>query len=169
MVISLVVIMLAVLAWVAMVPRVREISQPALDVTSVAIQARQESGWAILQPALPAAWKATSARFDQVADGVRTWHAGYLSPGGQYVSIDQTAAKGATQNWILGRTSNGQGQGSLTAAGRIWRKVSSPDVLQRSLVSKGSRAGELTTVLSGTASYSQLAQFAQTLKLVPAS
>ena len=169
MVISLVVILLAVLAWVAMVPRVRGISQPAIDVTSVAIQARQESGWAISQPALPATWKATSARFGQVADGVRTWHAGYLSPGGQYVSIDQTAAKDATQNWIWGRTSNGQGQGSLTAAGRTWQEVSSPDVLQRSLVSRGFGAGELATVLSGTASYSQLAQFAQTLKPVPAS
>jgi Protein of unknown function (DUF4245) len=168
MVISLVVILLAVLAWVAMVPRVRGISQPAIDVTSVAIQARQESGWAISQPSLSLAWKATNARFDQVAGGARTWHAGYLSPGGQYLSIDQTDVKGATQNWIWGRTSNGQAQGSLTAAGKTWQKVSSPDVLQRSLVSKGSGAGAITTVLSGTATYSQLAQFAQTLKPVPA-
>lgn len=169
MVISMVVIMVAVLAWVAMVPRVREISQPALDVTSVAIQARQESGWAISQPQLPAGWTATSVRFEPDADGVRTWHAGYLSAQGQYVAIDQTQASGATESWISGRTSDGQAQGTLLAAGRTWQEVSSPDITQRSLVSKGSAAGELTTVLSGTAPYAQLVQFAQTLRLVPAS
>ena len=72
MVISMVVIMAAVLAWVAMVPRVREISQPAVDVTSVARQVRQETGWAISWPRLPAGWKATNVRFDSAADGVST-------------------------------------------------------------------------------------------------
>ena len=107
MVISMVVIMAAVLAWVAMVPRVHEVSQPAVNVTSVAMQVRQETGWAISQPQLPAGWKATNARFDSAADGVRTWHAGYLSPDGHYVSIDQTEQAGATDNWISARTSNG--------------------------------------------------------------
>src|SRR5450631_481166 len=120
MVISMLVIMVAVLAWVAMVPRVRGISQPAVDVTSVAVQVRQETGWAISQPALPVGWKATNVRFDPTAEGVRTWHAGYLSPDGQYVSIDQTQASGATQNWISGRTSHGRAEGTLWAAGRTW-------------------------------------------------
>lgn len=168
MVISMVVIMGAVLAWVAMVPRVREISQPAVDVTSVAQQVRGETGWAISQPALAAGWKATNARFETAPDGVRTWHAGYLSPDGQYISIDQTLVTGATEDWISARTSNGQAQGAMSAAGTTWRKLSSPDIVQRSLVSKGFRAGDLTTVLSGTASYSQLAHFAETLKPVPA-
>jgi Tfp pilus assembly protein PilV len=169
MVISMVFIMAAVLAWVAMVPRVREINQPAVDVTSVATQVRQDTGWAISQPQLPAAWKATNARFDSAADGVRTWHAGYLSPDGHYVSIDQTEVTGATEDWTSERTSNGQADGTLSAAGRTWHKLSSRDILQRSLVSKGSAAHDLTTVLSGTAPYAQLAQFADTLKPVPAS
>src|SRR5664280_233375 len=169
MVISMVFIMAAVLAWVAMVPRVREINQPAVDVTSVAMQVRQETGRAISQPQLPAAWKATNARFDSAADGVRTWHAGYLSPDGHYVSIDQTEVTGATEDWTSERTSNGQADGTLSAAGRTWHELSSRDILQRSLVSKGSAAHDLTTVLSGTAPYAQLAQFADTLKPVPAS
>ena len=169
MVISMLVIMVAVLAWVAMVPRVRGISQPAVDVTSVAMVVRQETGWAISQPAPPAGWKATNVRFDPVADGVRTWHAGYLSPDGQYVAIDQTQASSATASWISDRTSNGGSKGTLFAAGRTWQKLSSPDVVQRSLVSKGSGAGGLTTVLSGTATYAQLGQFAKMLKPVPAN
>jgi Protein of unknown function (DUF4245) len=184
MVISMIVIMVAVLAWVAMVPRVREVSQPAVDVTSVASQVRQETGWAISQPRLPAGWKATSVRFTSSAGGVRTWHAGYLSPDGHYVSIDQTPAAGATGTWVSAQTSNGQGEGTLSAAGTTWLKLSSRDTVQRSLLSKGSAskgseskgseskgsvAGELTTVLSGTAPFAQLAQFAETLKAVPAS
>lgn len=174
MVISMIVIMVAVLAWVAMVPRVREVSQPAVDVTSVATHVRQETGWAISQPQLPAGWKATNVRFTSSADGVRTWHAGYLSPDGHYVSIDQTATAGATGTWVSAQTSNGQGEGTLSAAGTTWLKLSSRDTVQRSLLSKGSAskgsdAGDLTTVLSGTAPFAQLAQFAETLKAVPAS
>jgi hypothetical protein len=168
MVISLVFITAAVLAWVAMVPRVREISQPAVDVTSVAMQVRQETGWAISQPQLPAGWKATNARLDLGTDGVQTWHAGYLSPDGQYLSIDQTEASGATDSWTSARTSRGQAEGTLSVAGRTWHKLSSPDILQRSLVLKGSSVHDLTTVLSGTAPYAQLARFAQTLRPVPA-
>jgi len=174
MVISMAVILAAVLAWVAMVPRFREVSQPAVDVTSVARQVRQETSWAISQPKLPAGWKATNVRFAADADGAKTWHAGYLSPDGNYVSIDQTVVTGATDNWLSARTSNGQTEGSLAAAGKTWQKLSSRDTVQRSLVSKGSEsratgAGGLVTVLSGTAPYAQLAQFAEALEPVPAS
>jgi len=168
MVISMVVILAAVLAWVAMVPRVREVSQPAVDVTSVATQVRRETGWAISQPALPAGWKATNARFTPAAGGVGTWHAGYLSPDGQYISIDQTLVTGASQSWVSAVTSGGRADGTLAAAGTTWRKLSSPDTVQRSLLSTASGVRPLTTVLSGTAPYVQLAEFAEALKPVPA-
>ncbi|MEP7192832.1 MAG: DUF4245 domain-containing protein [Actinomycetota bacterium] len=167
LVISLAVLMVAVVAWLAIVPRVSEISRPAVDVASVARQVRNETGWAISEPRLPAGWKATNARFDSAGDGIRTWHAGYLSPDGQYFAIDQTEVTGASDSWVAGRTSHGQADGTVSTAGRMWQKLSSRDIVQRSLVSKGSGAGELTTVLSGTAPYAQLAQFAQTLKPVP--
>jgi hypothetical protein len=56
----------------------------------------------------------------------------------------------------------------MTAGGATWEKLSSRDTVQRSLVSRGSGT-ELSTVLSGTAPYAQLAQFAESLQLVPAS
>jgi len=167
MVISMLVILAAVLAWVAMVPRVREISQPAVDVFSVARQVRQETSWAISAPRLPAGWKATNVRFTAAGDGLRTWHAGYLSPEGNYVSLDQTLS--ATDRWVTAQTSGGQAEGTMSAAGRTWQKLSSRDIVQRSLVSRGSGASDLSTVLSGTAPYSQLAQFAGALEPVPAS
>ena len=70
---------------------------------------------------------------------------------------------------MAAQTSNGRGEGDLSAGGVTWQKLSSGDTLQRSLVSRGSGAVELSTVLSGTAEYAQLAQFAETLKPVPAS
>jgi hypothetical protein len=167
MIISMVVILAAVLAWVAMVPRVREVSQPAVDVTSAAVQVRRETGWVISQPRLPAGWKATSVRLSAV-DGERTWHAGYLSPDGNYVSMDQTPVTGASQGWVSAVTSNGQGEGTLSAAGTTWRMLSSRGTVQRSLLSEGSGARALTTVLSGTAPYAQLAEFAGRLEAVPA-
>jgi hypothetical protein len=189
LVISMVLILAGVAAWVAMVPRVREISQPAVDVTSVAVQVRRESGWAISQPRLPSGWKATNVRFTQTAGGARTWHAGYLSRDGQYLSIDQTGSAGATGDWISAMTAHGGAEGTVSAAGATWLRLSSPDIVQRSLLLKGSPlngsaskgsvpqasvsqgldAVGLTTVLSGTASYAQLAKFAEALESVPAS
>ena len=172
MVISMVVILAAVLVWVAMVPRVREVRQPALDVTSVARQVRQETAWAISQPQLPPGWRATNVRFGAAGDGVRTWHAGYLSPEGNYVSLDQAPATAATDSWVSTLTSNGQAEGMIAAAGRTWQKLSSRDIVQRSLVSRGTGADAataLTTVVSGTAPYGQLAQFAEALEPVPAT
>ena len=169
MVISMVVVLASVLAWVAMLPRVREVNQPAVDVTSVVRQVRLETSWAISQPQLPAGWKATNVRFVAAGDGPRSWHAGYLSPDGNYVSIDQTDATGATDDWLSARTSDGQADGTLAAAGTTWHKLTSRATVQRSLVSRGSGARGLTTVLSGTAPYAQLAQFAEALEPVPAS
>ena len=180
MVISMVVILAALLVWWAMVPRELGQGQPAVDVTSVARQVRQETSWPISQPQLPAGWKATNVRFTTAGDGLRTWHAGYLSPEGMcpedkgpeakcYVSIDQTSVASATDRWVSTQTSNGQADGTLSAAGTVWQKLSSRDIVQRSLVSRDSDASGLITVLSGTAPYTQLAQFAESLEPVPAS
>ncbi len=181
-VISMFLILAAVLAWIALVPRVNAISQPAVDVRSVATQVRQETSWGISMPQLPAGWKATSVRFTPAGDGLRTWHVGYLSPEGNYVSMDQT--QGATAGWVSAQTSDGKSEGTVFAAGRIWQKLSARATIQRSLVSQdsgsqgsgsqgsgtqGSGSVGLTTVLSGTAPYAQLAQFAATLRPVPAS
>jgi len=130
-------------------------------------QVRHETLWPISQPQLPAGWKATNVRFAAAGDGLRTWHAGYLSPEGNYVSIDQTQQ--ATDTWISAQTSRGRAEGTLSAGGTTWQKLSSGETVQRSLVSRGSGSNGLATVLSGTAPYAQLAQFAEALQPVPAS
>ncbi|HET8983135.1 MAG TPA: DUF4245 family protein, partial [Pedococcus sp.] len=81
---------------IALVPRVNTISQPPVDVAAASVEVAKESGWAISRPVgLPDGWKATSVRNVRSTDGLMTWHAGYQSPTGNYVALEQT--KGATR------------------------------------------------------------------------
>ena len=96
---SLLVIGVLVAALVAVVPRVNQVSQPPVDVASASVEIARQSGWPISRPeGLPEGWKATSVRYVRSTDGLMTWHAGYQSPTGNYVALEQT--KGATKGWI---------------------------------------------------------------------
>ena len=166
MVISLAVISGFVLVWLAMVPRVSSVNQPPVDVTSVARQVREETGWTISQPQLPQGWRATSVRYVRSTDALMTWHAGYLSPDQQYVALEQT--RGATPLWVEAQTNRGRVVGTVTVAGRSWQQIDRQDKVQRSLVDRGAGAGDLTTIVTGTATFEVLAEFAAALKPVPA-
>lgn len=161
--------MLVVLGLVAvlifLVPRQNEVTQPPVDVTPVAQQVVQETGWPILAPVgLPEGWRATSVRYVRSTDGLMTWHVGYQSPQGDYVAVEQT--KGATSLWIAAQTNRGRPDGTLDAAGRTWMKINRLDKVQRSLVSRGAGKQDLTTIVTGTAPYERLATFAESLRPV---
>jgi hypothetical protein len=165
MVLSLLVVLAFVAIWIAMVPRPNAITQPPVDVASVAQQVRAETKWPIVQPrGLPDGWRATSVRFVRSTDGLMTWHAGYQSPDGNYVALEQT--QGATRTWIAAETNRGREEGPLEAGGLVWTKVNRQDKVQFSLVHRGSSPKELTTIVTGTAPYAELAAFAGNLKPV---
>ena len=165
MIISMLVVMAFVVVWVAMVPRPNAISQPPVDVTSVAQQVRAQTHWPILQPqGLPDGWKATSVRFVRSTGDFMTWHAGYQSPKGDYVAIEQT--QGATSEWVEAQTNRGREEGTLQVAGSTWTKVDRKDKVQFSLVRRGSGPKDLTTIVTGTGPYDELAAFAATLRPV---
>lgn len=165
MVISMLVVLAFVVVWIAMVPRPNAITQPPVDVTSVAQQVRAETHWPILQPrGLPAGWRATSVRFVRSTDGLMTWHAGYQSPDGNYVAVEQT--RGATQTWVEAQTNRGRAEGTVEAGGTTWTRIDRKDKVQFSLVSRGRSAQDLTTIVTGTAPYAELAAFAEKLQPV---
>ena len=165
MIISMLVVMGFVVVWVAMVPRPNAESQPPIDVTSVAQQVRAQTHWPILQPqGLPEGWKATSARFVSATGGLMTWHAGYQSPTGDYIALEQT--QGATSEWVGAQTNRGHDEGTLQVAGVSWTKVDRKDKVQFSLVHRGSGPKDLTTIVTGTGTYDELAAFAATLRPV---
>ena len=165
---SLVVIGVIVAALIAIVPRVNTVSQPPVDVTGASVEIAKESGWPIERPeGLPEGWKATSVRFVRSTDGLMTWHAGYQSPTGNYVALEQT--KGATTLWIAAQTNRATIHGELTAGGRTWTTYVRGSKVQNSLVSKAPTPGQLTTIVTGTGTFEELTTFANALRPVPKS
>lgn len=153
---------------VLLVPRQNAVVQPPVDVMSLAHQVAGQTRWPVLAAqGLPDGWRATSARYERSTDGLMTWHAGYISPAQQYVAVEQTQA--ASDLWVQAETNRGKAEGPLVAAGRTWQKVDRLDKVQFSLVDRRPGSSAVTTVITGTAPYAVLADFAGHLKPVSAS
>lgn len=164
MVLSMVVVLGFVLVLLVLVPRPKGIDQPPVNVHAAGQQVVRETGWPILEPrGLGSGWKATSVRFSRSTDGLRTWHAGYLTPGGKaYAGLEQTS--GATAAWIAAETAGGSADGTMTIAGRDWEKLAAAGQNRRALMHRGGASGVLTTVVTGTAPYDQLAELVNRLE-----
>ncbi len=163
---SLLVIGALVALLVAIVPRVNSVSQPPVDVAGASVEIAAQSGWAIDRPeGLPDGWKATSVRFVRSTDGLMTWHAGYQSPTGNYVAIEQT--KDATEAWVSAQTNRAPRTGEVQAAGRTWGTYVRTGKVQNSLVDHPTTTGALTTIVTGTGTFEELTAFAETLRPVP--
>ena len=143
---SLFVVLLLIAGLIAIVPRVGEVRQPAVDAASVVAYAVKESGTSLLFPAdLPAGWTATSARFSASIDRLPTWQAGWTTPSGQFVSIKQ--AQGAGAGWLRVATIDATVTGTVDVGGRTW-EVRTDDRGQIHLVALS--ADRMTTVISST-------------------
>ncbi len=165
---SMAVVLGLVVGVILLVPRQNAVVQPPVDVTPLARQVASQTKWPILTPqGLPDGWRATSVRYVRSTDALMTWHAGYISPEQNYVAIEQT--KGATDLWVQAQTNRGRPEGTLTAGGRSWEKVDRLDKVQFSLVERAPTPGQLTTILTGTAPYAELAAFAGYLRPVAPS
>jgi hypothetical protein len=165
MVRSMLVIAGLVALLIAIVPRVNNVSQPPVDVETAAVEHAKASGWTLSRPVdLPDGWKATSVRYVRSTDGLMTWHAGYQAPTGNYVALEQT--KDATSGWVEAQTNRARRTGELQAAGRTWATYERTPKVQRSLLAQGASADGLTTLITGTGTFEELAAFAETLEPV---
>ena len=145
-----------------MVPRVNTLGGPVVDVHSTAVDVAEQSGWPISEAVeLPKDWKTTSARYVRGTDGLMTWHAGYQAPSGNYVAVEQT--RDATRAWVEAQTNRARRVGELEAAGTTWVKYERGGKVQNSLVDRRTGSGELTTLLTGTATFEELAFVAEHL------
>lgn len=161
---SMLVMVGIVLALVLMVPRPNAVTQPAVDVGASAREVARTTGWPILQPTgLPDGWKATSVRYVRSTDDLMTWHAGYQSPDGNYVAVEQTMD--STWHWVEAQTNRSAKVGAVEAGGRTWVSYDRGDSkLQRSLLNRPDGKGQLTTLITGTGTFEELAFFAGTLQ-----
>jgi len=166
---SLVLSLLAVLGMVAVlvlvVPRVNSVSGPPVDIHATAVDVQQRTQWPIVEAVgLPAGWTPTSARYVRTTDGFMTWHAGYQLPDGTYVAVEQT--KDPNRAWIEAQTNRAPKEGTVEAAGRTWTTFVRDTKVQNSLLDDPKTTGDLTTLITGTATLKQMAEFATYLRPV---
>ncbi|GHH77305.1 hypothetical protein GCM10018793_25030 [Streptomyces sulfonofaciens] len=128
-----------------------------VDYSVELLTARRAAPYPVAAPeGLPAEWKATSVRFQ--GEKGNAWHLGFQDPTGQYVAIEQSTQEPAP--FISGAS---QGARRTTATQRIgdrtWQRYEGGHYDALVHRDKGS-----TTVVTGTASFAELARMAQALK-----
>ncbi len=114
---------------------------------------------------LPAKWYPTSSRLSGKAGGPIAWHLGFFTPQKRYAALEESNETAGGHGGFIDRmTSQGAPDGSAQIAGATWSRTFRKDKDQRSLVR--SLPG-VTLVVSGTASYDELAVLAGSLKAQP--
>lgn len=160
MVISLGVVLGIVLVLLLVVPRQNSVTQPPVDVAAGArVAASQVDFTPSLPTALPATWRPTSVRTTVATAQVLTWHAGWVIDGKRYAALEQ--GKNAPQEWLAAQTNRGRPDGTQDVDGVAWQRILRLDKVQNSLVH--TRDG-VTTIVTGTAPYDELAVLAAALR-----
>jgi hypothetical protein len=165
LVLSLVAVLGMVLVLVLLVPRVTAVNGPAVDVHATAVQVAADSGWPVEEAVgLPQGWSAVSVRYTGNATGTMTWHAGYQTPSGTFVAVEQ--ARDADRAWISAQTDGAAPTGTTQAGGRTWTTYERDGTTLNSMLAAPDGAGGLTTLLTGTASFADLRVVAEHLRPV---
>lgn len=157
----------AIMALLVLVfPRVQP-ETPDIDVVETAQQVEQSTGWPISAPRdLPEGWVPTRAQYLRSTDGLMTWQAGYQTPEGDYAALQQTVD--ATDAWVEQQVNRSPRVGQVEVAGASWEQYNRDVKVQRSLVRRGG-PGEVTTIITGTASWDALQVLVESLAPVGTS
>ncbi|WP_307812746.1 DUF4245 domain-containing protein [Phycicoccus sp. CSK15P-2] len=163
---SLLAVLGMVLLLVLLVPRVDRVGGPVVDVHGTAVEVAERTGWPVVEPVgLPEGWTATSARYYRSTDGVMTWHAGYQTPRGTYVAVEQ--AKDPSRGWVSAQTNRAPQDGTMEIAGRTWERFVRDSKVQNSLLHlPDDGSGELATLVTGDASFEDMAVYVEALRPV---
>ncbi|MXM65139.1 DUF4245 family protein [Streptomyces sp. HUCO-GS316] len=123
------------------------------------LTARRAASYPVAAPeGLSQKWKATSVRFR--GDESDAWHLGFHTRDGEYVQIEQSAAR--KRSAFIEEASQGSEATKTTQRidGRTWTRYSGGRYDALVLTEKGA-----TTVVAGTGSFAQLTEMAQALKM----
>lgn len=160
---SMAVIVAITLALFFVAGRPNSTTPESVDVPGTAQFRAEQAGQPFAYPKdLPEGWVATNVRYVRSKGDVMVWNAGYTTPDGEYVSVQQALDPG--QGWVDTQTNNGVRVGTLTTKdGMRWAKRDRQGKVQRSLVNAPSDPKQLTTLVTGTGSWEQLEDFANRL------
>ena len=152
MVLTLAVVIAVVGVIVLLVPRPNQVSQPDVDPVAAAASARPGLSFVPAVPAgLPAGWVARTAKAQVGTDDVPMWLLQYRTPGGDYGAVRQ--ARNPTAGWEARQVTDGREDGTVRIGSLDWVVRSRRD---RGITSWVLRRGDLTTVVTGTASQAEL-------------
>ncbi|MBX3098404.1 MAG: DUF4245 domain-containing protein [Salinibacterium sp.] len=143
--------LLVVLFLVTVVVRPTPPPTIGIDYAAVAGEAQVDASEMLLAPVLPEGWSANDARFEKKQQ-VPTWYIGFLTPGEQYIGLDQ--GLGANPTWQAALLDNVNQTATVTIDGIEWavfdqRTASDPGNYAFSLATTH---GDSTILLHGTAS-----------------
>jgi hypothetical protein len=162
--------MLACLVVVGLVilitPRRNENAMPRADYQSDLSGLRAIAPYQVLAPeGLPPQWFPTSTRLTGHAGGPISWHLGFNTPRKEYAALEESnETPDGAGNFVDRMTSQGHPDGTAQLAGATWNRTFRPDKKQRSLVR---HLPGVTIVVTGTASYDELAVLAGSLRPQP--
>jgi hypothetical protein len=163
MVISMAVVVGIVMALLLLVPRVNSVTQPPVDVDLGLRAASSRLQFTPSVPTgLPDGWRATSVRTVRSTAEVLMWHVGYQTPTQQYAAVQQ--GKDAPAEWVRAQVNRAPTSGTQRVGGAEWTRYVRADKTQNSLVLVH---GDVTTVVSGTAGFEELARLAASLRPRP--
>lgn len=130
----------------------------AVDYRSSLASAKRAAPYPVLGPeGLAGNWKATSVEYKKDPKGHALWHLGFVTPSGQYAAVEQSDA--GRDDVIAATVPGGKSDGEAPVAGRPWQRYLGDHYRGLTV-----QTGTATTVVTGTASYDELAQLAQSLK-----
>ncbi|MFH9352987.1 DUF4245 domain-containing protein [Kitasatospora sp. NPDC017646] len=126
-----------------------------------AVSAKRAAPYPLLSPdGLSDKWRATSVNYtpaDLNNGRGNAWHLGFVTPSGQYAAVEQ--ADVPRDKLLADKVAGAQPDGTSDAAGHAWERVQGDKA--RALTTQ---SGSATTLVTGTASYEELAELAQALK-----
>nr|BFD93063.1 DUF4245 domain-containing protein [Kitasatospora sp. Xyl93] len=126
-----------------------------------AASAKRTAPYPLLSPeGLPDKWRATSVSYRPAADNNgkgNAWHLGFVTPSGQYAAIEQSDVP--RDSLLADHVTGAKPDGTAEAGGRAWDRVQGEKARALAV-----QTGPGATLLTGTASYEELAELAQALK-----
>ncbi|TWE19269.1 uncharacterized protein DUF4245 [Kitasatospora atroaurantiaca] len=129
-----------------------------VDYRSALASAKRAAPYPVLGPqGLSGEWRATSVEYKKDAKGHAVWHLGFVTPSGLYAAVEQSNA--GRDEVIAAVVTGAKPDGNASVAGQDWQRYQGDPY--RGLAAQ---TGSATTVITGTASYDELSQLAQSLK-----
>ena len=158
---------IALLIWVFAYPHGDKHPVHAIDIGPTVHAIDRVAAYDALVPgALPSGWRPTSASItppDTGRTAPTTLHVGWVTPADDYAALEESDAD-SPSTFIADETDKGDLIGSKVIAGNTWQQRASDD--QRSFVRT---ADGVVLVVTGTASWTELATLAGSLTSAPSA